>query len=253
MPFLPCCANLYFDGAMGSRFCPLVIVVMRWPCELNPANPCRTIPPASVCNQTNPSATARRPCAGKSRASPWAEIADRWHATFFARLRRHPVSFHRQQHSRCERGQRRRAEQTGAALEKLAARFVAHIILDQRMRCEFGNHKIIFSANVLPASCRQSGCNPRFLLPARCRQHVGDIHVSSFVQIFVEVQQFIRDHRVGRQRRHVQFCVRLGIAHRQKFFRFLRRFFIMRLQIGEAGINDLLFAFVSGRAITVAP
>ena len=31
MPFLPYCANLYFEGAMGRRFCPLVIVVIRWP------------------------------------------------------------------------------------------------------------------------------------------------------------------------------------------------------------------------------
>src|ERR1022692_4157746 len=30
-PFIPCCANLYFDGAMGKRFCPDVIVVIRWP------------------------------------------------------------------------------------------------------------------------------------------------------------------------------------------------------------------------------
>ena len=31
MPLLPYCANLYFDGAMGKRFCPLVMVVRRWP------------------------------------------------------------------------------------------------------------------------------------------------------------------------------------------------------------------------------
>ena len=31
MPHLPCWANLNFDGAMGNRVCPLVMVVSRWP------------------------------------------------------------------------------------------------------------------------------------------------------------------------------------------------------------------------------
>ena len=31
MPHLPCWANLYFDGAIGNRAWPLVIVVSRWP------------------------------------------------------------------------------------------------------------------------------------------------------------------------------------------------------------------------------
>src|SRR5206468_3263187 len=31
MPEGPYCANLYFDGATGNRFCPEVIVVRRWP------------------------------------------------------------------------------------------------------------------------------------------------------------------------------------------------------------------------------
>ena len=31
MPLLPCCANLYFDGAIGNRAWPEVIVVSRWP------------------------------------------------------------------------------------------------------------------------------------------------------------------------------------------------------------------------------
>ena len=30
-PLLPCCLNLYFDGAIGNRDCPLVMVVSRWP------------------------------------------------------------------------------------------------------------------------------------------------------------------------------------------------------------------------------
>ena len=30
-PFLPAGLNLYFDGAMGNRFCPEVIVVSRCP------------------------------------------------------------------------------------------------------------------------------------------------------------------------------------------------------------------------------
>ncbi len=30
-PDWPCCANLYFDGAMGKRVWPLVMVVRRWP------------------------------------------------------------------------------------------------------------------------------------------------------------------------------------------------------------------------------
>ena len=34
MPFLPCCVNLYLEGAMGSRFCPLVIVVIRCPMRM---------------------------------------------------------------------------------------------------------------------------------------------------------------------------------------------------------------------------
>src|SRR5215472_1909072 len=31
MPDLPCWANLYFDGAIGNRACPLVMVVRRCP------------------------------------------------------------------------------------------------------------------------------------------------------------------------------------------------------------------------------
>src|SRR6185295_11073416 len=31
MPHLPCCLNLYFDGAMGKRAWPEVMVVRRWP------------------------------------------------------------------------------------------------------------------------------------------------------------------------------------------------------------------------------
>ena len=31
MPAWPCCANLYFEGAIGNRAWPLVIVVSRWP------------------------------------------------------------------------------------------------------------------------------------------------------------------------------------------------------------------------------
>ena len=31
MPHWPCWANLYFDGAMGNRAWPLVMVVSRWP------------------------------------------------------------------------------------------------------------------------------------------------------------------------------------------------------------------------------
>ena len=31
MPDLPCCANLNFDGAIGKRLWPQVIVVSRWP------------------------------------------------------------------------------------------------------------------------------------------------------------------------------------------------------------------------------
>ena len=31
MPLLPCCLNLYFDGATGNRAWPEVIVVSRWP------------------------------------------------------------------------------------------------------------------------------------------------------------------------------------------------------------------------------
>src|SRR5262245_7756010 len=30
-PPLPCWLNLYFDGAIGKRFWPLVMVVRRWP------------------------------------------------------------------------------------------------------------------------------------------------------------------------------------------------------------------------------
>jgi hypothetical protein len=31
MPDWPYCANLYFEGAIGNRAWPLVIVVSRWP------------------------------------------------------------------------------------------------------------------------------------------------------------------------------------------------------------------------------
>ena len=31
MPHSPCWANLYFDGAIGNRFWPEVMVVSRWP------------------------------------------------------------------------------------------------------------------------------------------------------------------------------------------------------------------------------
>ena len=31
MPLWPCWANLYFEGAIGNRFWPEVIVVSRWP------------------------------------------------------------------------------------------------------------------------------------------------------------------------------------------------------------------------------
>ncbi len=31
MPHSPCWANLYFDGAIGNRFWPEVMVVKRWP------------------------------------------------------------------------------------------------------------------------------------------------------------------------------------------------------------------------------
>src|SRR5579862_663404 len=34
MPHLPCCANLYFDGATGKRVWPDVIVVSRCPCRI---------------------------------------------------------------------------------------------------------------------------------------------------------------------------------------------------------------------------
>ena len=34
MPHLPCWANLYFDGAIGKRAWPLVIVVSRWPLRM---------------------------------------------------------------------------------------------------------------------------------------------------------------------------------------------------------------------------
>ncbi len=34
-PHLPCRANLYFDGAMGKRVCPLVMVVRRWPLRID--------------------------------------------------------------------------------------------------------------------------------------------------------------------------------------------------------------------------
>ena len=34
MPLLPCRANLYFDGAIGNRFWPEVIVVSRWPIRI---------------------------------------------------------------------------------------------------------------------------------------------------------------------------------------------------------------------------
>src|SRR5262245_10643924 len=30
MPLLPAALNFHFDGAMGKRFCPEVIVVKRW-------------------------------------------------------------------------------------------------------------------------------------------------------------------------------------------------------------------------------
>ena len=35
MPDWPCCANLYFDGAIGNRDWPLVIVVKRWPLRID--------------------------------------------------------------------------------------------------------------------------------------------------------------------------------------------------------------------------
>ena len=31
IPHRPCRANLYIEGAIGNRACPLVIVVSRWP------------------------------------------------------------------------------------------------------------------------------------------------------------------------------------------------------------------------------
>ena len=34
MPLLPCCSNLYFDGAIGNRAWPDVIVVRRWPLRI---------------------------------------------------------------------------------------------------------------------------------------------------------------------------------------------------------------------------
>ena len=33
-PCCPCCRNLNLDGAMGNRFCPDVIVVIRWPLRI---------------------------------------------------------------------------------------------------------------------------------------------------------------------------------------------------------------------------
>ena len=35
MPDLPCCSNLYFEGAIGNRAWPLVIVVRRWPWRID--------------------------------------------------------------------------------------------------------------------------------------------------------------------------------------------------------------------------
>ena len=35
IPLWPCWANLYFDGAIGNRFCPEVIVVSRWPLRID--------------------------------------------------------------------------------------------------------------------------------------------------------------------------------------------------------------------------
>ena len=35
MPLWPCWANLYFDGAMGNRVWPLVMVVSRWPWRID--------------------------------------------------------------------------------------------------------------------------------------------------------------------------------------------------------------------------
>ena len=34
MPLLPCWANLYFDGAIGNRAWPEVMVVSRWPLRI---------------------------------------------------------------------------------------------------------------------------------------------------------------------------------------------------------------------------
>ena len=72
MPHLPCWANLYFDGAIGK---PLLAARSSWsaagPCGPSRAGPCRTTPASSACSRTDPSAAARRPCAGRSRAWPW--------------------------------------------------------------------------------------------------------------------------------------------------------------------------------------
>jgi hypothetical protein len=43
MPHWPAALNWNFDGAMGKRACPLVIVVRRWPCGCCPAGLCHTI------------------------------------------------------------------------------------------------------------------------------------------------------------------------------------------------------------------
>ena len=34
IPLLPCWENLNFDGAIGKRVCPEVIVVSRWPLRM---------------------------------------------------------------------------------------------------------------------------------------------------------------------------------------------------------------------------
>ena len=82
------------------------------------------------------------------------------------------------QHLRGEHAEGGRAHETRAALEELAARFVADVILEERMRIEFGKADI------------------RFL----------------FVQDFVHVHQFVGDHGVGGEGGLVQCGVGLGFA-----------------------------------------
>ena len=45
MPDWPCCANLYFDGAIGNRAWPLVIVVSRWPLRIESGRSLSNIAP----------------------------------------------------------------------------------------------------------------------------------------------------------------------------------------------------------------